>query len=198
MVRIDNDTLHNLLEEAKVTRVISNDLGAVFLQLANNLLGKARYRGYPPETRDDLVYNSMIPICKYCFSYDASKATGKTPAFSYCTRIIEMNFWGTLNKYYKKSGDDNNSEEDDIEAFNWWFNNNEDTVNDEKLTEVYDAASKIVNKMSVQDRQIASILWGFGSIEDMDDDSVTDKDIRKNRQRIWRTIKKELAIVFKV
>lgn len=196
MVRIDNSTLHDLLEKAKQTRVISEELGAMFLALADNILGKARYRGYPAETRDDLVYNSMIPICKYCFNYDASKASGKTPAFSYCTRIIEMNFWDTLNKYYKK--ENNTHDEDDIEAVDWWLTCNEDHSGDARLTAVYESACKIVAKMSVQDRQIASILWGFGDIEDLDDDAVSANDIRKNRQRIWRTIKKELVAIHKI
>lgn len=193
MVRIDNDVLHGLLEEAKVTGQISEKLGKMFLDLADNILGKARYRGYPEETRIDLVYNSMIPICKYCFNYDASKATGKTPAFSYCTRIIEMNFWDTLNKYYKK--ENNSREDEDIEAVNWWLTCNEDHSGDARLTEIYEECCKIVAKMPLLDRQIASILWGFGDIEDMDDDAVTDKDIRKNRQRIWKAIKKQLKPV---
>ena len=193
MVRIDNDTLHGLLEEAKVTGVISEDLGKTFLTLADNILGKARYRGYPEETRIDLVYNSMVPICKYCFNYDATKATGKTPAFSYCTRIIEMNFWDTLNKYYKRENE--SREDEDIEAVNWWLTCNEDHSGDARLTEIYEECCKIVAKMPLQDRQIASILWGFGDIEDMDDDTVTDKDIRKNRQRIWKAIKKQLKPV---
>lgn len=193
MVRIDNDVLHGLLEEAKVTGVISEKLGKMFLDLADNILGKARYRGYPEETRIDLVYNSMIPICKYCFNYDASKATGKTPAFSYCTRIIEMNFWDTLNKYYKK--ENNSREDEDIEAVNWWLTCNEDHSGDARLTEIYMACCKIVAKMPLLDRQIASILWGFGDIEDMDDEAVTDVQIRKNRQRIWKAIKKQLKPV---
>lgn len=101
MVQIDNDYLHQLLEEAKVTRVVSNELGKQFLQIATNLIGKDKYVGYDAYIRSELMYNAMIPICKYCYNYNASKAKGKTPAFSYCTRIIEMNFWGTLGKYYK-------------------------------------------------------------------------------------------------
>lgn len=197
MVRIDNNNLHLLLEDAKDTGLVSNELGQLFLDLADNILGKSRYRGYPEDTKYEMQLNAMIPMCKYCFRYDAEKASGKTPAFSYCTRIIEMSFWDTLNKYYKAKNSEKDEEPE--EAYSWWEGCNQVNEYDAELTEIYEKCCEIVARMSLKDRQIASILWGFGIVEDVDDDEAVDaNDIRKNRQRIWRAIKKELMALKKV
>jgi hypothetical protein len=78
---------------------ISEDLGEMFLRIAQNLIHKNNFNNYT--YKDDMVDLGVEYLCRFARTFNKKKANAN--AFSFCTQICYNAFRQTITKEKKRS-----------------------------------------------------------------------------------------------
>lgn len=99
-IYIDNNELEQELLQYLSTKIISNRLGQICLDLCNNILLHASFRNYNTDLKDEMRSFAIEKLMKYgIMHFDPAK---KSKAFSYFSRIIFTSYMTIIMKYYKR------------------------------------------------------------------------------------------------
>jgi DNA-directed RNA polymerase specialized sigma subunit len=100
---IDNLEILNELSMYNDAGVMSENLGCILLDIANNLSNKGSFAGYT--WKDDMVGEAILTCMKYLKNFDINKSTN---AFSYITQIMRNSFINYI-KIQNRHGEIKNS-----------------------------------------------------------------------------------------
>jgi len=89
---IKNEDFLKELEKYKETKIVSDELGKIFLKLAKKLANRSNFCRY--SYREDMIYSGVQTCIRYVDKFDPSKS--KNP-FSYFTKTI----WRAFITYIK-------------------------------------------------------------------------------------------------
>lgn len=95
---LNNKELILELVKFKELGVASEELGIMFLQVANGLSDRSNFSGYT--WKHDMVGEAVLTCIKYGRNFDESKSNN---AFAYISSICYKSFIGYLNKQKKHS-----------------------------------------------------------------------------------------------
>ena len=94
---VNNKEFLRLIIEYKKTqnRKVYNQLGKIFILIAENILNKPSYINYTPDRKDEMISEATLDMCRYIFIFDEEKS--KNP-FAYFTRTA----YNAFNRYFNK------------------------------------------------------------------------------------------------
>lgn len=78
---------------------ISEELGAMFLEIAYNLINKSNFNNYT--YRDEMLGLGIEYMCRFAKNFDSTKSNSN--GFSYCTQICFNGFIQAITKEKKRS-----------------------------------------------------------------------------------------------
>lgn len=105
---VKNDEFLRLLEEFKETKVLTDELGKVFVTMAKNMLFSKQFINYSDDWKAEMESDALFNCCRYAGTFDTQK--GSNP-FAYFTRLIINAFIMRINKEKKK-----NSKEEELKT----------------------------------------------------------------------------------
>lgn len=98
-IYLDNTTFHNEIMKCKETGVISNELGALFIKLCENV-GKARsFVRYP--YKEDMIATGLQICCQAFVQYDPDKYDPPRP-HGYFSMVVHRAFITVIQKEQKQ------------------------------------------------------------------------------------------------
>jgi len=106
---IRNEDILPHIFEYRATGRISNQLGGILLQIAQNLASKGSFHGYT--WRDDMVSDAVLTCVRYLHNFDPIRYESPNP-FAYFTSIMRNAFLNYIRKQKKHS-----------EIKDWCYNN---------------------------------------------------------------------------
>lgn len=92
------DKLKRKAAEKKANGYISEELGEMFLKIANNLINKNNFNNYT--FRDEMIGLGIEYLCRFAKKFDKKKANCN--GFSYCTQICFHGFVQSITKENKR------------------------------------------------------------------------------------------------
>lgn len=97
---VDNKMFHHLLVEYKETqsRKAYNEIGKIFLMIAQRFLNKANFINYSDDRKEEMVSNAVLRMCKKIDSFDTMK---KDP-FSFFTEVTKNEILQFINDQNKR------------------------------------------------------------------------------------------------
>jgi DNA-directed RNA polymerase specialized sigma24 family protein len=97
---VNNKRFNDLLKEYEETKSSHafNEIGKIFLLIAQNLLNKTNFINYTQDRKEEMVSDATYFMTKYVDRYDTSK---KNP-FSYFTRVAYNAFLQNINDYNRR------------------------------------------------------------------------------------------------
>jgi len=95
---INNASLLVEINDYKTTGVMSENLGSMLLEIANNFSSRGSFAGYT--WREDLVADGVLTCIKYLKNFDTEKSSN---AFSYITQIYYHAFLNYIKGQKKHS-----------------------------------------------------------------------------------------------
>lgn len=97
---IDRDQLHQLMRDYKDTGIISEELGKMFMVMADHILGHSNFRNYTADLKEEMKSHALLLLIKYSHNCDAYQRDARQ-TFNYITTIIFNACKQVLQKYYK-------------------------------------------------------------------------------------------------
>lgn len=97
---IDNNELFEAVQQYKTTKVASEKLGKLLLDLHNSVLLHRNFNRYPTEVKEDMRSYSLMRVLKR--GLDSFNVARKDECWSYYTHGIFMNYYAFLKQYYNK------------------------------------------------------------------------------------------------
>ena len=82
----------------KNTNQISDRLGQIFYEIAENMTKHPRFNRYDIELKKDMIGNAVLKMIRNLHNFKEEKSQ---QAFSYCSCIAWTSFVDTLKKHYK-------------------------------------------------------------------------------------------------
>ena len=98
---IDRDRLHQLMRDYKDTGIISEELGEMFMTMADHILGHSNFRNYTQDVRQEMKSYALLLLIKYSHNCDVYQRDARQ-TFNYITTIIFNACKQMLQKYYKQ------------------------------------------------------------------------------------------------
>jgi len=98
VLRLLTEGMEPKLSKKKAKGYISEELGAMFLKIANNLINKNNFNQYT--YRDEMIGLGIEYLCRFAKKFDKSKKNCN--GFSYCTQICFNGFLQVIEKENKK------------------------------------------------------------------------------------------------
>lgn len=95
---VNNGELLVEISEYKISGVMSEKLGGMLLEIANNFSSRGSFAGYT--WREDLVADGVLTCIKYLKNFDTNKSSN---AFSYITQIYYHSFLNYIKSQNKHS-----------------------------------------------------------------------------------------------
>lgn len=102
----NNSDMMKELKKFKKTKIMSNELGQMFMDIANKLSGHSYFRYYNNNVKDELISCAIHRMVQYAHRFDARRT--KSNAFAYFTQIAWNEFVKTCKKHYKQINLKNN------------------------------------------------------------------------------------------
>jgi hypothetical protein len=99
-VYVDNKELLKEVESYKKTKIMSEVLGGMILQIAKNYATRGSFAGYT--WTDDMIGEAVLTCVKYLKSFDSNKYKSPNP-FAYITKICENSFIAYIKNQNKHS-----------------------------------------------------------------------------------------------
>ena len=82
----------------KNTNQISDRLGQIFYEIAENMTKHPRFNRYDIELKKDMIGNAVLKMIRNLHNFSYEK---RNQSFSYCSCIAWTSFMDTLKKHYK-------------------------------------------------------------------------------------------------
>lgn len=98
---IDRDQLHQLMRDYKDTGKISEELGEMFIQMTDHILGHSNFRNYTQAVREEMKCHALLMLVKYSHNCDAYQRDARQ-VFNYLSTVTFNAFKQVLQKYYKR------------------------------------------------------------------------------------------------
>jgi len=98
VLRLRAEGMEPKLSNKKAKGYISEELGTMFLKIANNLINKNNFNQYT--YRDEMIGLGIEYLCRFAKKFDKSKKNCN--GFSYCTQICFNGFLQVIEKENKK------------------------------------------------------------------------------------------------
>lgn len=98
---IDRDKLHQLMRDYKDNGIISEQLGQMFIQMTDHILGHSNFRNYTVSLKEEMKSHSLLMLVKYSHNCNAYERDSRQ-TFNYITTIIFNACKQILIKYYKQ------------------------------------------------------------------------------------------------
>ena len=98
---IDSDQLHKLMRDYNDTGIISEQLGSMFIQITDHILGHSNFRNYTVDLKEEMRSHALLILVKYSHNCDAYERDARQ-VFNYLTTITFNAFKQVLQKYYKQ------------------------------------------------------------------------------------------------
>ena len=98
---IDRDQLHQLMCDYKDTGIMSEQLGKMFIQMTDHILGHSNFRNYTADLKEEMKSHALMLLVKYSHNCDAYERNARS-VFAYVTTIIFNAYRQVLQKYYKQ------------------------------------------------------------------------------------------------
>ena len=95
---IDSQEIWNEISKWKNTSQISDRLGQIFYEIAENMTKHPRFNRYDIELKKDMIGNAVLKMIRNLHNFSYEK---RQQSFSYCSCIAWTSFVDTLKKHYK-------------------------------------------------------------------------------------------------
>ena len=95
---IDSGEIWDEISNWKNTNQISDRLGQIFYEIAENMTKHPRFNRYDIELKKDMIGNAVLKMIRNLHNFKEEKSQ---QAFSYCSCIAWTSFMDTLKKHYK-------------------------------------------------------------------------------------------------
>ena len=95
---ISSDEIWAEISNWKNTNQISQRLGQIFYEIAENMAKHPRFNRYDPELKKDMIGDAVLKMIRNLRNFKEEK---KNQSFSYCSCIAWTSFMDTLKKHYK-------------------------------------------------------------------------------------------------
>ena len=95
---VNNEEFLILLDEYKETKVLSEELGKIFVDMSKNLLYSRQFINYSDDWKAEMQSDALFNLCRYAGTFDKTKSSNP---FSYFTRTIINAFIMRIKKEKK-------------------------------------------------------------------------------------------------
>ena len=95
---VDSQEIWAEISNWKNTNQISDRLGQIFYEIAENMTKHPRFNRYDIELKKDMIGNAVLKMIRNLHNFKEEKSQ---QAFSYCSCIAWTSFVDTLKKHYK-------------------------------------------------------------------------------------------------
>ena len=95
---ISSEEIWDEISNWKNTNQISDRLGQIFYEIAENMTKHPRFNRYDIELKKDMIGNAVLKMIRNLHNFKEEKSQ---QAFSYCSCIAWTSFIDTLKKHYK-------------------------------------------------------------------------------------------------
>ena len=95
---IDSQEIWAEISNWKNTNQISDRLGQIFYEIAENMTKHPRFNRYDIELKKDMIGNAVLKMIRNLHNFKEEK---RQQSFSYCSCIAWTSFIDTLKKHYK-------------------------------------------------------------------------------------------------
>ena len=95
---VNNDEFLILLDEYKETKVLTEKLGKIFVDMTKNLLFSRQFINYSDDWKAEMESDAVFNCCRYAGTFDKSKSSNP---FAYFTRTIINAFIMRIKKEKK-------------------------------------------------------------------------------------------------
>ena len=95
---IDSQEIWAEISNWKNTNQISDRLGQIFYEIAENMAKHPRFNRYDIELKKDMIGNAVLKMIRNLHNFSYEK---RQQSFSYCSCIAWTSFMDTLKKHYK-------------------------------------------------------------------------------------------------
>lgn len=95
---VNNDEFLKLLDEYKETKVLSEKLGKIFVDMSKNLLYSRQFINYSDDWKAEMQSDALFNLCRYAGTFDRTKSSNP---FAYFTRTIINAFIMRIKKEKK-------------------------------------------------------------------------------------------------
>ena len=95
---IESSEIWQEISKWKDTNQISDRLGQIFYEIAENMTKHPRFNRYDIELKKDLIGDAVLKMIKNLKNFKEEK---RQQSFSYCSCIAWTSFMDTLKKHYK-------------------------------------------------------------------------------------------------
>lgn len=98
---IDSDQLHKLMRDYKDTGIISEQLGSMFIQMTDHILGHSNFRNYTVDLKEEMKSHALLMLVKYSHNCNAYERDSRQ-TFNYISTIIFNAYKQIIIKHYKQ------------------------------------------------------------------------------------------------
>ena len=95
---IDNKRFITLLDEFKESKVLSEELGKIFVEMTQHLLFSKQFINYSEDWKAEMESDALFNCCRYAGTFDKTKSSNP---FAYFTRTIINGFIMRIKKEKK-------------------------------------------------------------------------------------------------
>ena len=95
---VNNEEFLKLLDEYKETKVLSEKLGKIFVDMSKNLLYSRQFINYSDDWKAEMQSDALFNLCRYAGTFDRTKSSNP---FAYFTRTIMNAFIMRIKKEKK-------------------------------------------------------------------------------------------------
>ena len=95
---VDSQEIWAEISNWKNTNQISDRLGQIFYEIAENMTKHPRFNRYDIELKKDMIGNAVLKMIRNLHNFKEEKSQ---QSFSYCSCIAWTSFIDTLKKHYK-------------------------------------------------------------------------------------------------
>ena len=95
---IDSQEIWAEISNWKNTNQISDRLGQIFYEIAENMTKHPRFNRYDIELKKDMIGNAVLKMIRNLHNFKEEK---RQQSFSYCSCIAWTSFMDTLKKHYR-------------------------------------------------------------------------------------------------
>lgn len=95
---VNNDEFLKLLDEYKETKVLTEKLGKIFVDMTKNLLFSRQFINYSDDWKSEMQSDALFNLCRYAGTFDRTKSSNP---FAYFTRTIINAFIMRIKKEKK-------------------------------------------------------------------------------------------------
>ena len=95
---IESSEIWQEISKWKDTNQISDRLGQIFYEIAENMTKHPRFNRYDIELKKDMIQDAVLKMIRNLHNFKEQK---RQQSFSYCSCIAGTSFMDTLKKHYR-------------------------------------------------------------------------------------------------